>query len=188
MPSVDLADLHPDLLHAFNLVVAAYPQQQPGHTLRVTCTHRTVAEQQKAFAAGTSRADGVHTFSLHQWYPAVAVDIVVIDADGKGVYAPWDLYESYGVLGEAQGLTWGGRWSRLRDGPHLELSEKTLIRVAQGQLNDRGFECGTPDGIAGKHTHAALLEAQGRYRLPQTGVLDRDTWAQLHDIDPKRIL
>ena len=33
----------------------------------------------------------------------------------------WGLYERWGELAESIGLFWGGRWPKLRDGPHVQL-------------------------------------------------------------------
>ena len=36
------------------------------------------------------------------------------------------------------------------------LYDSTIIQQVQQALNDAGFDCGTPDGIAGKGTAAAV--------------------------------
>jgi hypothetical protein len=49
---------------------------------------------------------------------------VVPTADGLRVAAileEWKLYEQLGTLAKRQGLRWGGDFSNLKDGPHLEV-------------------------------------------------------------------
>lgn len=41
--------------------------------------------------------------------------------NGKVPWHDWDFFECYGEAAEQQGLVWGGRWTKLRDGPHIEV-------------------------------------------------------------------
>lgn len=51
-------------------------------------------------------------------------------------------------------------------------SSKDIVKQAQQALNDAGYNCGTPDGIAGKKTAAAINQYQTDNGLEVTGVVD----------------
>ncbi|MCZ6592664.1 MAG: peptidoglycan-binding protein [Alphaproteobacteria bacterium] len=53
------------------------------------------------------------------------------------------------------------------------------VRKAQRQLNALGFNVGPTDGVAGPRTRAAVSDYQKHRKLPVTGVLDEDLFAQL---------
>ena len=157
-----------------------YAVARPGWSLRVTCTYRTLAEQQAAFAAGHSALDGVRRWSLHQ-YPVLpmAVDHVVVRPDGS---VSWDFadYQLYGKLAQNAGLTWGGAWPALRDGQHIELTPRARVWALQQALADRGYNPGTVDGLDGPRTQAALraAEADLRRSLPGLPTTIRPHWPQ----------
>ena len=44
-----------------------------------------------------------------------------------------------------------------------------------------GIPSVTPDGIYGQATRAAVLAAQRRFQLPETGVVDAVTWDEIYD-------
>ena len=60
-----------------------------------------------------------------------------------------------------------------------ESPSKATVMDAQKQLRDLGFDLGTPDGIMGTKTIAALRRFQTERHLPSTGVLDSVTVLQL---------
>lgn len=51
-------------------------------------------------------------------------------------------------------------------------TDKETVKAAQQALNDAGFDCGTPDGAAGKKTKAAVTAYQEANGLEQTGEID----------------
>lgn len=53
-----------------------------------------------------------------------------------------------------------------------EHTDKDTVKKVQQALNDAGYNCGTPDGAAGKKTKAAIMEYQAANGLEQTGVID----------------
>ena len=57
--------------------------------------------------------------------------------------------------------------------------QKELVKRAQGALNTLGYNVGTPDGVAGTRTVAALRKFQSDKAIPQTGTLDAVTLAAL---------
>lgn len=53
-----------------------------------------------------------------------------------------------------------------------EYTDKEIVKKVQQALNDAGFDCGTPDGIAGKKTYAAITDYQTAKGLTVSGVID----------------
>jgi peptidoglycan hydrolase-like protein with peptidoglycan-binding domain len=53
------------------------------------------------------------------------------------------------------------------------------IQVAEGHLQDFGFDPGPVDGIFTAQTQAAVRAFQARYGLPVSGLLDRETRREL---------
>ncbi len=57
-------------------------------------------------------------------------------------------------------------------GPGEVHTDKETVKAAQQALNDAGYSCGTPDGIAGKKTAAAVSQYQEDNGLEVTGEID----------------
>lgn len=55
-----------------------------------------------------------------------------------------------------------------------------VVRSAQQQLNQDGYNAGPVDGVVGPQTRAALQKFQSSQNLPQTGRLDQKTMAALN--------
>ena len=53
-----------------------------------------------------------------------------------------------------------------------EYTDKETVKKVQQALNDAGYNCGTPDGAAGKKTVAAITDYQSANGLEPTGVID----------------
>lgn len=53
-----------------------------------------------------------------------------------------------------------------------EYTDKETVQKVQQILNNDGYNCGTPDGVAGKNTKAAISEYQKTEGLTVTGVID----------------
>ena len=51
-------------------------------------------------------------------------------------------------------------------------TDKDTVKKVQQALNDAGYDCGTPDGAAGKKTKAAITSYQTDKGLTVTGVID----------------
>ncbi len=58
-------------------------------------------------------------------------------------------------------------------------SDPAVISRMQTALNSLGYDCGTPDGVAGPQTRSALRRFQKDKGLPATGTIDRDTSEKL---------
>ena len=57
--------------------------------------------------------------------------------------------------------------------------DRETIQNVQQALNDAGFDCGTPDGVAGNNTKDAISEYQHEKGLTVTGEIDADLLASL---------
>ena len=53
-----------------------------------------------------------------------------------------------------------------------EYTDKDTVKKVQQALNDAGYDCGTPDGIAGKKTYAAITSYQTDKGLTVTSIID----------------
>lgn len=51
-------------------------------------------------------------------------------------------------------------------------TDKATVKAVQQALNDAGYDCGTPDGVAGKKTAAAITAYQEANGLEATGEID----------------
>ena len=54
----------------------------------------------------------------------------------------------------------------------IEYTSKEVVKEVQQALNDIDYNCGTPDGIAGKNTQKAIRDFQNARALTVTGVID----------------
>ncbi len=142
MASRDLWQCHPALQAAWGRVAQAYMARYGGlRGLIITATYRSPEEQWLLFQQGrvqqsngtwaveqpavvVTQLDGRTRVSQHNIQPSRALDFAVL-VGGKLTWAASE-YEPVGVLGEQQGLVWGGRWLHLRDLPHLQLPEEEV--------------------------------------------------------------
>ena len=67
----------------------------------------------------------------------------------------------------------------------VEITEE-MIKTVQEQLNELGFDCGTPDGIAGSKTMEAVREFQESYGLSVHGVIDATFVEDLNEVIEQR--
>ena len=146
-----LAQMHPWLRERVEAAVADWrASAAEGDTIRIVESVRSTATQAKYFAEGRSKADGVNRLSLHQFRPALAADVAVIRGGkvvGKASDPAWALW---GVCALAHGLEWGGAWTGLVDCPHVQVSVKQRVRLAQVAA---GVEA---DGLWGPATERAI--------------------------------
>ena len=64
--------------------------------------------------------------------------------------------------------------------PDLQLGDKDpAVTLLQAALNIRGFDCGSPDGIFGPKTQAALNRFKESRKMEQNGIADRETWNKI---------
>lgn len=61
-----------------------------------------------------------------------------------------------------------------------------VVKDAQAALNQRGFDVGEPDGLAGRRTRAAIAAFQQAEKLPESRMFDADTLGRLGVAMPAR--
>jgi peptidoglycan L-alanyl-D-glutamate endopeptidase CwlK len=104
-----------------------------GHPIFITCTLRTASEQAALYDQGRTRDGAIvtHAQAWQSWHQpwlrhgdawrCLAFDVAFRPEDNPGGATwdgPWDMI---GLMGEAVGLEWGGRWrGRKRDRPHFQ--------------------------------------------------------------------
>lgn len=108
---------------------------------------RSTARQQELYAQGrttpgpkVTEKNGLGNKSNHQ--SALAFDLW-LKKDGKIAWdAPKALWDYYGHLCRAEGLTWGGDWKSLVDQPHCEwpIIEKSVYTSAREWLKLKGLK------------------------------------------------
>lgn len=172
------ADMVPYLATRWAVLQPRFAVEHLGYTVRLTETYRDLVAQRAAYAAGHSRADGVRVYSWHNYSPALACDVAVLDVAGTYQTA-FRHYEPLGPIARDVGLVWGGDWPKLRDGPHLEVSARERALMLQRALKAGGWDPGAIDGQLGPKTGQAIRLAQTALKLPASGVFDPPTWCAL---------
>lgn len=116
-----LATCHPDLQKIFNDII----------TLRdctIICGARTLEEQQKAFAGGFSKLDGVINKSKHQISEeqplSLAVDVLPYPIKWDDKKGHEDFARAVKATAEHYDIKifWGGDFKNFSDRPHFELA------------------------------------------------------------------
>jgi hypothetical protein len=80
-------------------------------------------EQARLYAVGASKA---RTLEETPHGRGGALDLAPY-SDGLVPWTKWGLFAQIGQAAEWQGLEWGGRWTELKDGPHIQVPDwKTL--------------------------------------------------------------
>jgi len=110
----NLAGVHPDLRRVIDRAL----QESPLDFIVIEGV-RSEARQRQLVASGASQTMNSRHLTGH------AVDLLPIGSNGAEF--AWPLYHKLGPAVEAAAkaegvaITWGGRWSKFRDGPHFEL-------------------------------------------------------------------
>jgi peptidoglycan L-alanyl-D-glutamate endopeptidase CwlK len=109
-----------------------------GISLLVVQGYRSIAEQDRLYAQGRTLPGPVVTKvpggrSWHNY--GLAFDVVPVSDIGNPNWnaapATWLLL---GTLGEAEGLTWGGRWTGFPDRPHFQRTGGLTIDQASAGM------------------------------------------------------
>ena len=131
---VRLRGCHPKLKQRVTAVIAALADR--GLEVVITQGVRSAAQQRALYAQGRTRpgkivtnCDGVVKVSNHQPKDdgyGYAVDLAWRGSQGDITWeGPWD---TLGLMAEAYGLRWGGRWkTTFPDRPHLELPPSCAV-------------------------------------------------------------
>lgn len=125
MASRKIEDLHPALQPLAKTFLER--AKAAGFDLLVTCTFRSMQEQEALYAQGRTApgkrvtnakpGDSAHNYGL-------ALDIVPMHG-GKPVWntsgADGELWAKVGRIGQSAGLEWGGAWQSFKDCPHFQM-------------------------------------------------------------------
>ena len=131
MASRKLADLHPDvqpLAQKFLDKCAA-----ENIDILITCTFRSPKEQTALYEQGRTKPGRIvtnakagqskHNYEIAGLPASLAFDVVPLRG-GKPVWGTQGddliLWTRVGEIGESVGLSWAGRWKRMREFPHFE--------------------------------------------------------------------
>ncbi len=112
-----LKGIHPDLRRVIDRAL----QESPLDFIVIEGV-RSEARQRELVASGASKTMNSRHITGH------AVDLLPIGSNGPEF--AWPLYHKLGPAVEAAAkaegveITWGGRWSKFRDGPHFELKRE----------------------------------------------------------------
>lgn len=130
--------LHPKIRQSVKQLIEAAEQKLPRIAIRIVQGLRTFPEQTALYQQGRDgdkRARVTNAKagqSFHNY--GLAIDFAILyDKDNNGTYETlsWDLLKDMDKDGEADwmevvdifenaGYKWGGRWSSIKDNPHLE--------------------------------------------------------------------
>jgi hypothetical protein len=111
----------PALAAAYMNVKATFAAKFPNSHLTVAQGFRVPGEQAAASSMGASPFNGTTSWSMHQRFPALAIDVAVIAASGGYVSNGGDArYAWVGHAFEALGFQWGGKWVHSPDYDHVQ--------------------------------------------------------------------
>ena len=141
----DINLLHPEVIKICNSFLKACAQA--GYGVKITQTWRTMEEQNELYAQGRTKPGGKVTNckgtdyqSPHQW--GLAFDFCRNES-GKGAYDNSDrFFYKVGDIGKSLGLFWGGDFTSMFDGPHLEWRNPDFPKGSTGALKTK---YGTPE-------------------------------------------
>ena len=80
-------------------------------------------------------------------------------------------------------------WNKLKknETEKEEITDKETIKEIQELLNAKGYQCGTPDGIAGKNTCNAVIQYKEDTDMEATSTIDQELLNSLKGITPTPI-
>ena len=136
------------------------------------------------FKIGMHIAPGVYTFVPDEGmtgavtvYPSMPADPVPEAVPISGAYSVRVINGQYVKLQ-------GCHFNTVPEVLINEIKDKeTVIRV-QAQLNGAGYDCGTPDGVAGEKTRLAVSQFQEDHQMGVTGKIDQDFLIKLDVVMP----
>jgi peptidoglycan LD-endopeptidase CwlK len=132
-----VAKLHPKIRDEVKALIEKAEAKLPGCAIRVVQGLRTFPQQDALYAQGRTKKGPRVTNakggqSSHNY--GLALDFAILyDKDGNGTFETlsWDLLKDFDKDGESDwlevvdifenaGYTWGGRWTSIKDNPHIE--------------------------------------------------------------------
>jgi len=152
--------LHPKIRQSVKNLIEAAEAKLPNTAIRIVQGIRTFPEQQALYDQGRSKPGKIVTNakpgqSFHNF--GLAIDFAILyDKDKNGIYETlsWDTLKDMDKDGEADwmevvdifedaGYTWGGRWSSIKDNPHLEEDFGFTWKQLLAKYNAKDFIPGT---------------------------------------------
>lgn len=153
--------LHPkvrdEVIRLIDQVEAGFP---PHIAVRIVQGLRTIKEQDALYTKGRTVPGSIVTnakggSSYHNY--GLAIDFaILIDKDGNGKYdeLSWDIKKDNDKDGiadwlevvkvfEAAGWEWGGKWSSIKDYPHVQKTFGYRWQVLLSKYNSKDFIPGT---------------------------------------------
>lgn len=148
--------LHPRIRHEVIDLIDRAEAQLPGVAIRIVQGLRTFDEQNKLYAQGrTVPGNRVTNAKAGQSYHnyGLAIDFALLyDKDKNGTYESlsWDTLKDMDRDGESDwmevvdifedaGYTWGGRFTTIKDNPHLEKAFGVHWRKLLEKYNNKEF-------------------------------------------------
>jgi peptidoglycan LD-endopeptidase CwlK len=147
MPTKDINTAAKPLRDNWEKIKADYAAAMPGKHLVLTCVLRSVEEQIKLYGQGrvkgsdgkwvvqdkakiVTNVDGYSVQGAHNFTPARAIDVMVVDnTTGRETWEE-KFYYPIGPIARKYGLTWGGDWKSIKDLPHIEVPNyKTYVEA-----------------------------------------------------------
>jgi peptidoglycan LD-endopeptidase CwlK len=138
MPTITICDAVKPIRDNWEKIKSSYAKEVPGKLLALSCVYRPPEEQIALYAKGRTKGtdgkwivtnksmivtnvDGITVIGAHNYKPARAIDVVVVESVTKK--ALWDekWYLPIGHIVRECGLTWGGDWKSFKDYPHVEV-------------------------------------------------------------------
>ena len=114
----------------------------------------------------------------HKGYGAGSVDGIFGENTEKAVRA---LQKNYGIT--VDGIIGTDTWDSLEvDGVLKQGARGPKVRGLQNELNARGFQAGTADGIFGSATERAVRAFQQFYGLTVDGLVGKLTWNKIYEV------
>lgn len=179
--SKDPKYLHPILRLNLNTILQHIKNQLPnGWSCILNSGLRTSAEQFELFKRGrafqngswvtvgavVTQLDGINKLSKHNYLPAYAMDLWILDQNGD---PPWTspYFDAISNTAQAFNLRWGGNWRNFIDKPHVYVKNTSLFKnsyyrdyallwqlyLAQAQKYTAAL-----DGLFGPKSKAALIQ------------------------------
>lgn len=153
--------LHPAVRdEVINLITEVEKGFPPNIAVRIVQGLRTIEEQNGLYAQGRTKPGNIVTnakggSSYHNY--GLAIDFaILVDKDGNGTYdeLSWDIKKDNDKDGiadwlevvkvfEAAGWEWGGRWSSIKDYPHVQKTFGYRWQVLLTKYNSKEFINGT---------------------------------------------
>ena len=145
-----------------------------------TIPPQTTSGQKLASLPTASRAG----YRFDGWYTAASggseITTAHVYAANTTLYAHWT----------SVGGSTGGKTSRYSGPSAIDMPmlyrgcTGDAVKTLQGELNAKGYDCGSVDGIFGGKTYAAVTAFQKANSLSVDGIVGKLTWGKLYDAAP----